>query len=227
MAKTVVLTFSPLPTTPLLLSAFRAAPMAANSAIHELDSTDEATLQSSLSGDGMIICAGSLASVAHLLAPNQRAFFDATEDSFLFRTLLAPCYPNYNVYKSSTPWTTELDWNAGRKYVVKPNIGYSSVDTFVVKSPTEQAALVSLISNLSNRDFVIEEFIDGLFLCADVVVDGQAILITSVYQRYDYGIKETAQYHASNLYRTYKEKFREVSRRATYKPRTGVYVCGF
>jgi len=210
MAKTVVLTWSPLPTTKMLLEAFSASSLSANSAVHELDTTSETTLLDSLSEDGMIVCGCSLARVSHLLAPRQRTFFDATEDSFLFRTLISPKYPDYKYHKSTSPWDTELDWSAGRKYVVKPNIGYASLDTFVIHDATEQASLANLIKE--PRDFVIEEFISGVFLCADVVVEGQSILITSVYQRYDYGVKETAQYHASNLYRKYADKFIEFSR---------------
>ena len=219
-AKTVVLTWSALPTTEMMLTAFRAsAKLSANSVIHELSSTPDAELAGSLASDGMIVCAGSLAKIAHLLGPNQRAFFDATEDSFLFRTLISPAFPNFRCHKSTTPWSTDecqLDWSGGRKYVVKPNIGYASTDTFVIRDAAEQAALVDQVGSRgpdrAPRDFVIEEYITGLFLCADVVVEGKRVLITSVYERHDYGIKETAQYHSAALFAAHRARFEAFAR---------------
>ena len=207
MTKTVVLTFSPLPTTSSILSALLATSFAADSVVQELAPTSEEHLEESLSEDGMVVCAGSLAKVSHLLAPNQKAFFAATEDSFLFRSLISSSYPEFKTYKTIEPWTMELDWTGGRTYVVKPNIGYASSDTFVVGDAAALAALASPLSASPPRDFVIEEYLGGLFLCADVVVDGGAVLVTSVYRRYDYGIKETAQYHSSGLYSEHVERF--------------------
>ena len=137
----IVLTWAPLPTTKLLTTAFLKSPLAADDGhqIHELNSTSDSSLKNILSSDGMLICAGSLARVAHLLGPNQKRFFDATEDSFLFRTLVGDSYPEYICHKSSDPWAVKLDWDGGRrKYVIKPNVGYSSIDTFIVNNAEEQ-----------------------------------------------------------------------------------------
>ncbi|GMH88100.1 hypothetical protein TrST_g6155 [Triparma strigata] len=212
--KAIVLTWAPLPTTKLLTTAFLKSPLAADDGhqIHELNSTPDSSLKDILSSDGMLICAGSLARVAHLLGPNQKRFFDVTEDSFLFRTLVGESYPEYICHKSSDPWAVKLDWGGGRrKYVIKPNVGYSSIDTFIVNNAEEQEELRTLITP-SDREFIIEEFIDGEFLCSDIVVDDKSILVTSVYKRHDYGIKETMQYHASELYRQHAQKFKTLVR---------------
>ena len=203
---TTIITFTPLPTTLPLLAAFKASPLSRKSsyAIHELDS-DHKTLELALQSDGIVITAGSLASLAHLLAPRQRAFFNATEDSNLFRTLIHPHFPDYFFKMTTTPWVTPLDFTT-KKYVVKPNIGYSSVDTFVLDSITDQQTLLSQIQH-PDQQFIIEEYIRGVFLCSDIVVENGDIIVTSIYQRYDAGIKETAQYHASALYHQYYDKF--------------------
>lgn len=210
----IVLTWNPLPTTKLLTSAFLSSSLATkdhNSSssssslqIHELNATPESELASILSTDGMLICAGSLAQVSHLLAPNQKKFFDATEDSYLFRSLISPSFPEYTCFKSTEPWSVPLDWTHNKRYVVKPNIGYSSIDTFIVNNASEQAKLKTPLSP-PNREFIIEEFIIGEFFGSDIVVDGDSVLVTSVYRRFDYDIKETVQYHASKLYREHAQ----------------------
>ena len=209
--QTTVLTFSLLPTTKLLLASFLSSTFSSNHVVLELSTASEDELRAALKDDGMVVCAGSLAKIAHLLAPAQRAFFDATEDSHLFRTLIQPAFPDFICYKSSTPWSVELDWSGGRRFVVKPNIGYSSVDTFVVGSQAELAALETAVTSSSDVDFIIEEFIAGTFICADLVMEKGAVAVTSVYYRYDYGIKETAQAHTSALYGQHAGQFRELA----------------
>ena len=128
-----MLTWSALPTTEMMLSAW----LSANSVIHELSTSWHRPRTQSASSrgvffsffarvgrHGMIVCAGSLAKIARLLGPDQRALFNVrlVPCTFLFRTLISPAFPNFRCHKSSTPWSTsecELDWSGGRAYVVK------------------------------------------------------------------------------------------------------------
>jgi hypothetical protein len=202
-----VLTFPPLPTTEPLLSAFKASSLSVNSTILELSTTAPEILKEALSDDGMVVCCGSLASIAHLMAPRQKAFFDATEDSFLFRELVRPAYPDYKFLKTKTPWSEELTWPG--RYVVKPNIGYSSVDTFVVHSLEELEALQAAVSSPPETEFVVEDYLAGKFICADLVLlEGGRVAVTSVYERHDSGIKETAQLHTAALYTEHAGRFK-------------------
>lgn len=201
MAHAVVLANKRLPTMSSLLEAFLGSPYAADHEVLDIGdpaALDHAALKAACSSDGPLVCAGSLAAVAHLLGQSQRRFFDATEDSHLFRTLVATEYPDDRFYRSDTPWTLALDWSEGRKYVVKPNIGYSSVNTYVVGCEEE---LRKLADAAPTRDYVVEQFITGEFLCADVATEDGTVVITSVYQRHDYGIKETASFCAASAYR--------------------------
>lgn len=197
----------------------------------------EAELSKALASDPPLLCTSTLRAVRHCLGPKQRVFFDATENSVLFRQLLAPDFPAFffqgakGAQSGLLETVAALEFDGDRRaYVVKPSVGYASLHTFKLCAredlQRELAHVPAEVREDGELEWIVEEYLEGAFVCGDCVVEVPAregggekplVVVAGVYERFDYGIQETAAACSAALWREHAPRFEVLCREILVK----------